>query len=83
MIRMRTNKEPEAVCYECGNGRKRSLELFDVCIGEHMLTICDVCNEHLFRKTLSASCRVSERVKKPRDMDVISGRSKRKYTETE
>lgn len=78
MIKMRTSITPNAQCCECGNGRNNSLELFDICICGHILTICDQCNEQLFRKTLVADQKVSGRVKSQKDMAVIRKRKERR-----
>lgn len=79
MLRMRTNNELGVKCCECGNGRKDSLELFDVCIGGQIFTICDLCNEQLLQKSLRASCKVNDRVKRPSDMAIIRRRRARSY----
>lgn len=76
-IKMRTNKEPGARCCECGAGRKTSLDMFDVCIGGTIQTICDLCNEDLFRKTLTATCNVNHRLKSQQDMQIITRRKER------
>lgn len=76
MIKMRVNKFQGATCCECGNGRKESLDLFDICIGGDIITICDQCNEMLLKKTLAASCKVNNRVKSTQDMIVIRNRTK-------
>ena len=74
MIKMRTNREPDDKCCECGNARNESLELFDICIGGQIFTICDLCNEQLFQKTLTATCNVNRKVKQPSDMAIIRKR---------
>lgn len=76
MIRMRTNKNPDAVCCDCGRTREEALELFDVCIGGTIFTICDLCDDILLSKTLSASCSVNAKVKNPADMKIIRKRKK-------
>lgn len=73
-IRMRNNKDANSVCCECGDERKNVLDMFDLCIGGNIITICDVCNEVLFRKTLSAECYKNGRVKSQRDINIINGR---------
>lgn len=73
-IRMRNNKKQDAVCCECGDERKNVLDMFDLCIGGNIITICDACNEVLFRKTLSAECYKNGRVKSQRDINIINGR---------
>lgn len=74
MIKMRTNNEPDAKCCECGNGRHQSLELFDICIGGQIFTICDACNEKILSKTLSAEVMKNGRVKSQQDMAIIRKR---------
>lgn len=74
-IKMRTNTKEKAICIACGNDRKRSLDMFDICIGKEVFTICDMCNEKLFNKTLSAECYKNGRVKSQLDMNVIKRRN--------
>lgn len=74
-IKMRNNKNPDSVCCECGDHRKDTLEMFDICIGGIIFTICDVCNEALFEKTLKAECNKNARVKTPEDMRVMRKRA--------
>lgn len=74
MIRMRTNKDANAKCCECGNDRINSLEMFDVCICGQIFTICDLCSDMLLQKTLVASCNVNCKVKSPHDMAIIRKR---------
>lgn len=81
MIKMRTNKDTNAQCCECGNDRSKSLEMFDVSIGGRILTICDLCNGQLLNKTLHADVKVNTKLKRPEDMEIIrqrkaSGRSR-------
>lgn len=78
-IKMRNNKQADSVCCECGQGRKNVLDMFDVCIGGNIFTICDVCNEDLFYKTLRAECAKNARVKTPHDMQIIRNRSQMSY----
>ena len=72
---MRINKNDEAVCCECGNDREKSLELYDICIGGNIITICDECNDKVLSKTLSASCRLHERLKTKTDLRILRNRS--------
>lgn len=74
MLRMRTNMEQDSVCCECGNSWHNSLEMFDICIGDYVFTICDRCNDLLFKKTLKASCSVNSKLKKKEDMEIIMRR---------
>lgn len=75
-IKMRINKQGEsAVCCVCGKGRKHSLEMFDLIIGKNpMFTICDLCNDTLFNKTLRASCGVNAKLKSQHDLAIIAAR---------
>ena len=73
-IQMRNNSKKDSVCCECGTPRKKVLDMFDLNIGGNIFTICDLCNEALFRKTLSASCYVNGRVKQKEDMAIINKR---------
>lgn len=78
-IRMRTNKSYDAVCKVCGATRKNSLDFFDIAFTDkHIITICDMCNEQLFNKSLKATCYVNSRVKSQTDLQIIRSR-RRKY----
>ena len=78
-IRMRNNTKPDSVCCECGDSRKDVLDMFDVCVGGHIFTLCDVCNEALLYKTLRAECAKNARVKTQDDMRVLRKRSEKSY----
>ena len=78
-IRMRNSKDPDSICCECGDHRKDTLEMFDICIGGSIFTICDVCNEALLFKTLRAECNKNARVKTPEDMKVMRKRANGSY----
>ena len=78
-LRMRNNKEPDSVCCECGDSRKQVLDMFDICIGGNIFTICDRCNEILFYKSLRAECAKNARVKTPQDMAVLRKRAEGSY----
>ena len=75
---MRNNKKENACCCECGESQKEVLNMYDLCVGGNMFTICDVCNEKLFYKTLHASVLLQGRVKEPRDMKIIFQRNSKK-----
>ena len=78
-IRMRNSKDPDSVCCECGDHRKDVLDMFDICIGGNIFTICDQCNEALLYKTLCAECAKNARVKTPEDMKVMRKRANGSY----
>lgn len=71
---MRSNNSEKAVCCECGSTSSKSLGMFDVCIGGKVITICDVCNNDLLRKTLKASCLIDGRLKNKHDIEIIRKR---------
>lgn len=75
-IKMRNNSKPDSICCECGNTRKKVLDMFDVCVGGNIFTICDECNEALFKKTLSASCYTNGRIKQKEDIAIINQRGR-------
>lgn len=78
-IRMRNSKDQDSVCCECGEHRKEVLDMFDVCVGGNIFTICDRCNEALFYKTLNAECYKNGRIKTPEDMKVMRKRANGSY----
>lgn len=79
-IRMRTNKSYDAVCKVCGATRKNSLDFFDIAFTDkHIITICDMCNEQLFNKSLKATCYVNGRVKSQDDLQIIRSRRRKYY----
>ena len=67
-IKMRNNTDKDACCCECGETQKEILNMFDLCIGGEIFTICDACNEVLFYKTLRAECYKNGRVKSQHDI---------------
>ena len=77
-IKMRNNKDKDSVCCECGETRKQVLDMFDVCVGGNIFTICDVCNEALFYKTLNAECYKNGRVKSQEDISIINKRKQKR-----
>ena len=77
MIKMRNNTKSNAVCCECGERQDQVLNMFDLCIGGNIFTICDVCNEKIFNKCLSAEVMKNGRVKSQEDIAIISKRKTR------
>lgn len=77
-IKMRNNYNSDAVCCECGETQNRVLNMFDLCIGGKIFTICDECNEKIFYKCLSAECMKNARVKSKQDIAIIHRRKSRK-----
>lgn len=74
-IKMRTVKDPEAICKICGATKKQSLEIFEIMFTEKAkLTLCDLCNNKLLCKTLKASCNVNGKIKSKEDIAVINKR---------
>jgi hypothetical protein len=77
-IRMRASKNENAKCCECGKGKEKSLEVFDVMIGNEVITICDECMNKLLSKSLKASCMVNAKLKSNHDLAIISTRNRRR-----
>lgn len=78
-IKARKNTKPDAVCYECGDGQEDVLDMFDLCIGGMIFTLCDRCNEALLDKTLRAVCYRNGRIKTSRDLSIIRSRQREGY----
>ena len=76
-IKMRNNSNKDAVCCECGETQNQVLNMFDLYISGILFTICDVCNEKLFNKCLSAECMKNSRVKTQRDISIINKRKQK------
>lgn len=78
-IKMRTVRDPDAICKICGATRKQSLEIFEIMFTEKAkLTLCDLCNEELLHKTLKASCKVNNKLKSKEDIMIINKRNGKK-----
>lgn len=76
-IKMRNNTKLDAVCCECGETQKQVLNMFDLLVGGKIFTICDVCNEKIFYKCLSAECMKNGRVKSQHDIAIINKRKQK------
>lgn len=77
-IKMRVNKNPDAICDICHKSRKSVLDMFDLSLNNHITTLCDVCNNELFNKALKANCYTNHRLKDKHDMKVIQKRNTEK-----
>ena len=75
---MRNNTKNDSVCCECKKERKQVLDMFDICVGGIIFTICDECNKVLFNKTLHAEHYKNGRVKSQQDMAIINKRKQKK-----
>lgn len=78
-IKMRHSKG-NATCCSCGMKSDNALGMYDIKIGDHVLTICDVCNGELLSKSLSAEVEKNSRTKTGHDMAVIRQRHNGTYT---
>lgn len=76
-IKMRNNTDKDAFCCECGETQDQVLNMFDLCIAGTIFTICDVCNEEIFSKTLKAECYKNGRVKSQKDLSIINKRKQK------
>lgn len=79
-IKMRHNKNNDAVCCSCGMAANKSLGMYDIKVGNCVFTICDVCNSELLSKSLSAEVEKNGRSKNGHDMAVIRQRCNGTYT---
>lgn len=70
-IKMRNNTKSDVVCCECGEKQDKVLNMFDLFIGGNIFTICDVHNEKILSKCLSAEVMKNGRVKSQQDMAII------------
>lgn len=80
-IKMRISKDRKIACNACGNDLSKSVEMFDVCLGQSgqnklILHICDKCMGELMDKSLKARCKVDAMVKTPKQMHIINGRKR-------
>lgn len=73
-IKMRNNKDFDAVCCNCGEHQSEVLNMFDLCIADEIFTVCDRCNELILNKCLSAEVMKNGRVKSQHDMSIIRRR---------
>lgn len=72
-VKMRVAKE-DCKCLSCGVERDKSLDMFDVMIGDKVLHICDVCMRQLNERSLNAVCYTNGRVKQPREVRIANMR---------
>lgn len=79
MIKMRNNTDANSNCCNCGESFKEVLNMFDLCIGDNVFTICDRCNNQILMKCLRAECMKNERTKSSRDMAIIRKRGQANY----
>lgn len=70
---MRVSKNAkEAVCTSCGEDFAHSLEMYDLMIGDVLVTVCDKCNEEILKKCCSASCKYNGKLKSQEDIRKIN-----------
>ena len=77
-IKMRNNTDSKAICCECKETQEQVLNMFDLCVGDTILTICDACNEKVLDKCLKAECMKNSRTKSNKDMQIINKRRNNK-----
>lgn len=76
-IRMRLNKKHDSKCDVCGDERSAAIEMIDIQFGNKIITICDWCSNVLFNKTLQINCKINEKVKSKKDINIIAARGSR------
>lgn len=74
-IKMRNNSKSNAICCECGEHQNQVLNMFDLCVGGNIFTICDSCNEKILNKCLNAEVMKNGRLKSQKDLAIISKRN--------
>ncbi|MDD4804579.1 MAG: hypothetical protein PHN69_05335 [Candidatus Pacebacteria bacterium] len=79
-IKMRHNNDKDAFCDECGEVQNNVINMFDLCIAGHIHTLCDLCNNKVLGKTLSAEVFKNGRVKSQRDMKIKYNRNRKGLT---
>lgn len=77
-IKMRVNKTQTSVCEECGALYKNTAEMYDLAICDAKFTLCKLCIEALFDKTLKASCMYNNKLKSQEDLKRATRESVRK-----
>lgn len=77
-IKMRVSKNDDSTCCSCGEKRKAVLDMFDVMVGNTMLTICDKCMNELLSKSLRAISYTNGRVKQPKEIRIINERIRKR-----
>ena len=77
--KMRNNKNEDSFCCNCGETQKQVLNMYDLCIGDTIFTICDRCVEQMQMKLLKAIVERNGRVKSGRDMAIIRRRGQDDY----
>lgn len=84
-VKMRISKETKPVCEICGATMDKSLEIYDLMIpnvltGEkRIITFCDLCNDKIFSKSLSATVKLQGKTKSQHDIQIINSRNRSKY----
>lgn len=77
-IKMRVRKDNKGVCSECEKSADKVLDMFDLCVGGNIFTLCDECVDTLFGKTLKATNYVNGRVKSQKDIAIKNARNSKK-----
>ena len=80
-IKMRVRKQKDKCCNACGCKPDEALDLFDVMIGDTLITICDDCMETLMVKSLNAKCYTNGRLKQAKDIRISNRRQAKKRAE--
>lgn len=77
-IKMRVRKQKDECCDACRCKPDEALDLFDVMIGDTLLTVCDDCMEILMIKSLNAKCYTNGRLKQAKDIRISNRRQAKK-----
>ena len=75
-VAMRISKNKEAKCACCGNGIEKSVDIFDMKIGDNIFSVCDLCIEDIIYKAIKAKSYTNGRVKSEREIAKINERNR-------
>ena len=78
-IKMRVRKDNKGVCKACECEANKALDMFDICIGDEIVTVCDECVNALFTKMLKATNYTNGRLKSQQDIAIINARHSKKF----
>lgn len=74
-IAMRISKK--LACEICGESKENVLELFDLKLGNKVVTLCDDCVQQVLSKTLKANVEVNSKLKTKHDLAILKKRKER------
>lgn len=73
LIKIRINHK-SSECELCNNKKDKTLEMYDIKIGDYIITFCDECQEVLFKKLLTSTVNLQGKLKSNKDLKIINSR---------